>query len=438
METSKQSTDGTQPTDVKDKENDKADSPKDKRTKPWVNPRLQNIVSPIVAEIPFNDNEKGMEKHETYLVQGGLTFQANDKLHNFNVTVDTACGPNLIRTDMIAPEYTEFVRPITDPHLIAANSGALSFRGTIPIDVTLGDSTTRIWFGVVDDLPPGIILGTAFIDKMVKAILPQKRRIHLLFSRPIPIIDSTPTENGVSSIASISTPTALQRNDSFPTEDEEEVLIRATHRTVIAPRSFKLIKVSCPHNGLITVRPHWRTTKNLVMAANGIADVRKNAEFKIWVGNFSNIPVTIVKNMRVALADPPPLFTIDETDLRQHNEQRGRVPNKEGGEQTADVIDNMVGINPITRIQNDTKIRQQRIIEANQKEKNKPQVLENDIDRTNHGRTVTFNDVTQVTFLPDYMENRWHSKRRKLIRDELKTDRLTAVTPKRFKVQSER
>ena len=74
METSKQSTDGTQPTDVKDKENDKADSPKDKRTKPWVNPRLQNIVSPIVAEIPFNDNEKGMEKHETYLVQGGLTF----------------------------------------------------------------------------------------------------------------------------------------------------------------------------------------------------------------------------------------------------------------------------------------------------------------------------------------------------------------------------
>ena len=93
---------------------------------PWVNPRLKNIVSPIVAEIPFNDNEKGMEQHETYLVQGGLTFQANDKLYNFNVTVDTACGPNLIRTDMIAPEYTKFVRPITDPHLIAANGGALS------------------------------------------------------------------------------------------------------------------------------------------------------------------------------------------------------------------------------------------------------------------------------------------------------------------------
>jgi len=166
---------------------------------------------------------------------------------------------------------------------------------------------------------------------MVKAILPQKRRIHLLNSRPVPIIDSTPTDSGVSSIAAISTPAPLERNDSFP-DTEEEVIIRATRRTTIAPRSFKLINVSCPHNGLITVRPHWRTTKNLVMAANGIADIRKNAEFRIWVGNFSNTPVTIIKNMRVALADPPPLFNIDEADARQLSESRGRASNKEGGE----------------------------------------------------------------------------------------------------------
>jgi len=298
---------------------------------PWVNPNLRNTISPIVAEIPFNDNDKGMTQHYNYIVQGGLTFKRNEKLHNFNVTIDTACGPNLIRTDMIAPEYTKFVKPIADPHLIAANGQTLSFRGTIPIDVTLGDSTTRIWFGVVDDLPPGIILGTAFIDKMVKAILPQKRRIYLLHSRPIPIIDSNPTDSGVSSIASISTPAPLERNDSFPDTDDE-VIIRASKRTVIAPRSFKLINVSCPHDGLITVRPHWRTTKNLVMAANGIADVRRNNQFQIWVGNFSNNPVTIIKNMRVALADPPPLFTIDETDVRQEAESRGRASNEEGGD----------------------------------------------------------------------------------------------------------
>ena len=67
------------------------------------------------------------------------------------------------------------------------------------------------------------------------------------------------------------------------------------------------------------------------MAANGIADVRKNAEFKIWVDNFSNNPVTIIKNMRVTLADPPPLFTIDEADLKQHKEPRGRALNEERG-----------------------------------------------------------------------------------------------------------
>ena len=82
--------------------------------KPWINPNLRNVVSPIVAEIPFNDDDKGINQHYTYLVQGGLAFQPNEKHHNFNVTVDTACGPNLIRTDMIAPEYTRFVKPITD------------------------------------------------------------------------------------------------------------------------------------------------------------------------------------------------------------------------------------------------------------------------------------------------------------------------------------
>ena len=85
MQTSKQSTNDMQPVNVKDNEHENVDSPKDKRMQPWVNPRLRNIVSPIVAEIPFNDNDKGMEKHETYLVQGGLTFQANEKLHNLSL-----------------------------------------------------------------------------------------------------------------------------------------------------------------------------------------------------------------------------------------------------------------------------------------------------------------------------------------------------------------
>ena len=48
-----------------------------------------------------------------------------------------------------------------------------------------------------------------------------------------------------------------------------------------------------------------------MIAANGVADVRKNQKFKLWLGNFSQRTVELPKHMRVALAGPPPLYTAD-------------------------------------------------------------------------------------------------------------------------------
>ena len=71
--------------------------------------------------------------------------------------------------------------------------------------------------------------------------------------------------------------------------------------------------------------------------------------------------------MRVALADPTPLFTIDEADARQLAESRGRASTKEGEGVTVNVTDNAAGINPLTQISSDAEARRQRVVESKQK-----------------------------------------------------------------------
>lgn len=44
------------------------------------------------------------------------------------------------------------------------------------------------------------------------------------------------------------------------------------------------------------------------MGSNGIADMRKNVPFEIWIGNYGANDVTFPKNMRVTLTDPPSTF----------------------------------------------------------------------------------------------------------------------------------
>ena len=86
----------------------------------------------------------------------------------------------------------------------------------------------------------------------------------------------------------------------------------------------------CDHDGFITVHPHWLTRPNHLMVANGIADVRRNRKFNIWIGNFSSRTVTLPKRMRVALDMPPPAYTADASPLLTGSQ--GRDLSKERGD----------------------------------------------------------------------------------------------------------
>lgn len=62
--------------------------------------------------------------------------------------------------------------------------------GVIPLHVRIGYLYLRVWLGVVEKIEFKVLLGTKFIDKFVKSILPHEGRIIPINSTVVPILGS--------------------------------------------------------------------------------------------------------------------------------------------------------------------------------------------------------------------------------------------------------
>ena len=127
---------------------------------------------------------------------------------------------------MIPEHCKDLIVPRKNPHLIGASGKKLVFSGVIPLCVRIQNLRIRIHFGVVDDLPPGTLLGTAFIDRFVKNIDPPRKLIHFFQSEPAPILAKYRVRASVNdtkrsyktipnTIDSITEPKLGERNDVF-------------------------------------------------------------------------------------------------------------------------------------------------------------------------------------------------------------------------------
>ncbi|MEM9413396.1 MAG: retropepsin-like aspartic protease, partial [Planctomycetota bacterium] len=294
------------------------------RPKTWINLNslTTNDLDPDFL-LPFTaDDYNQLFKKETYVVHG--TVGMGNLSLSRNVTMDTAAGPNLIRTSLVKPEWEPYIRPIPrQTRLTGAGGRPLNLHGVLPLRVTLGRQTTKIWFGIVDELPPGVLLGTSFHDKHVKSIRPDKRIIQLRGAPSIPILNDLKDN----SINAINRPEPLDDYTVFPTDDTEEKLrsIRLAKTVRIPAQSQVVVQVTSRLNGFYTISPHWRTNHKMsVMAANGIANVKTSQPFDIYLANFGNSTVTLPKNMRVAYASNPPEIILNAST-------RGRSESKLGG-----------------------------------------------------------------------------------------------------------
>lgn len=102
----------------------------------------------------FDADKGALFKMKAYVVHGTLAALAL-VTYNHRITIDTGVGPNLLRYDLLPQEWREEIEPHPDPQMCGASGRRLAFHGVLPLNITIRDSCSRVYFGVVDDLPCG-------------------------------------------------------------------------------------------------------------------------------------------------------------------------------------------------------------------------------------------------------------------------------------------
>lgn len=167
------------------------------------------------------------------------------------VTIDFAAGPNIIDILLLNDDWNENIQKCQHPRYTGASGHCIRFHGVISFYVEFIDFRTRIWFGVVEKLPPKIILGNAFKSRFVKSIKPKSNVIRHFNSRPVPIL---PSNMEYVSPISISQPLEYTlRNHSSISQVNAE--IRMSHSYTLAPNTQRFVKVQTSVSGIISIDP---------------------------------------------------------------------------------------------------------------------------------------------------------------------------------------
>ena len=235
------------------------------------------------------------------------------------LTADTAAGVCLVDRSEIPPPSKHLIEPCGDVIIKSATNHEVLVEEMIKLTLRIGDLTVDYYFGIVDDLPPKLLVGTSFINKYIQSIKPLKRKIYPIHSRPVPLI-ACKTEDKTFGINTIHTPTA----PTWTEETEIHVPLRVARQCVIPANCQKLVTVYANADGLLSVQSEsklFRTRQCQV--ANGIAEVEAGEPFQIWVANFSKAPKHIPKRMCIGILTNPPeviyhqVAESDETDPTQ-------------------------------------------------------------------------------------------------------------------------
>ena len=127
--------------------------------------------------------------------------------------------------------------------------------GEIPLFVRIGEFVARVPFLVVPGLAVDCILGTTFLDRHVKAILPPQWKVILHDALPVALVGTTPSRHE-RKMASRSTAQQLPPSDrperrqvAFPANTPSRK-IRLVRGVTIPPMTQALVRAATPVGGL--------------------------------------------------------------------------------------------------------------------------------------------------------------------------------------------
>ena len=109
-------------------------------------------------------------------------------MHVRILAVDTCAGPSLVRPDLIPEDCRHLIEPCRNLVIRSATIHSQPIKEMIRLNVRIGDLTVPWYFRVSPDLPPGILVCTAFSDEHIDNIQPRVRQIKPRASKPVPIL----------------------------------------------------------------------------------------------------------------------------------------------------------------------------------------------------------------------------------------------------------
>ncbi|CAN8064058.1 unnamed protein product [Agarophyton chilense] len=186
-------------------------------------------------------------KYNNYKVRASMCF--SDRLAvPVTCMLDTGARPNVLNSRVIPKAVLRNLsRPPENNPLVDVKERPLNLRGMLTPLVQLGHLKVRLQFFVVDRLPTDCLLGTTFIDRHVKAILPGSHTVALRHGGRISILGNTETKRGwfVKPKKRISTETVSNK-------------VCITKQVVIPPMHQILVPVSFATPGLVILQNHPR------------------------------------------------------------------------------------------------------------------------------------------------------------------------------------
>ena len=224
--------------------------------------------------------------------------------------LDTGAGPNIISLRRLPAAWQSLIKPVKDPGLVTASRQSLPVHGTILLTLRIGQLQMRVAFLVVSRLAADMILGTTFIDRHVRAILPSARKIALKGAPSVPIIGETKKKGTPPPTAA--EPQVDRPNTTRTPASTVSRKIRLARRVTVPPMSQTQVEVQSDIGGLSFLQNHPKMVhKHLALMANGVMELYPKRSFRVLLSNFSDQPANLPKNMVVGLALPAPTAILE-------------------------------------------------------------------------------------------------------------------------------
>jgi hypothetical protein len=219
--------------------------------------------------------------------------------------LDIGAGPNLIREDVLPPNWeTLRLRGVPIPKVMNASGRLLHSKGVIVLIVQVGHLRTRVRFYVTAGLAVPCILGCNFINRHVKSILTGDRRVELQDWGSVAISGTSPRN--------IDPPGNTPTTNMTPSTK-----VQVAKAVQIPPRSEAHVTVQTASTGLRFLQSKASTVDSLgITMANRIAEMQPHVPLRVRVINLFAEAQLLKKDMVLGFALPRPtmVFTLPDSE----------------------------------------------------------------------------------------------------------------------------